>query len=83
MLFAAMNPGLRRGRLFWPSHATASATSSKPNGPPPERQRDREARFFEHLRTLSAYIVFPSRDVFLETLIASKPPPALQNQGQA
>jgi hypothetical protein len=41
------------------------------------------SRFFEHLRTLSAYIVFPNWNIFLETLIASKPPPQFQNQGQA
>ena len=40
-------------------------------------------RFFEHLRTLSAYLVFPSWAVFLETLIASKPPPEFQNQTQS
>jgi hypothetical protein len=32
-------------------------------------------RFFTHLHTVSAYIVFPSWPVFLQTLITSKPPP--------
>ena len=35
-------------------------------------------RFFEHIRTLSAYLVFPSWRVFMQTLIASKPPPDLE-----
>ena len=39
-------------------------------------------RFFEHLRTISAYIVFPTWAVFLETLFTSKPPPEMQNQTQ-
>jgi Transposase DDE domain len=35
-------------------------------------------RFFEHIRTLSAYLVFPSWKILMETLISSKPPPKLQ-----
>jgi hypothetical protein len=35
-------------------------------------------RFFEHIRTLAAYLVFPSWCVFMQTLIASKPPPDLE-----
>lgn len=34
-------------------------------------------RFFEHLRTVTAYLVFPDWDTFLQTLIASKPPPSI------
>ena len=32
-------------------------------------------RCFEHSRTLSAYLVFPSWRIFMQSLIASKPPP--------
>lgn len=34
-------------------------------------------RFFEHIRTLSAYLVFPSWKTLMTTLIESKPPPDL------
>lgn len=34
-------------------------------------------RFFEHLRTVTAYLVFPDWDTLLDTLIASKPPPSI------
>jgi hypothetical protein len=37
-------------------------------------------RFFEHLRSITAYLVFPSWDVFLNTLITSKPPPQIAPQ---
>jgi hypothetical protein len=36
------------------------------------------ARFFEHIRTLSAYLVFPSWTILMQTLISSKPPPDIQ-----
>jgi len=34
-------------------------------------------RLFEHIRTITAYIIFPDWQTFLETLITSKPPPEL------
>jgi hypothetical protein len=34
-------------------------------------------RLFEHIRTLSAYLVFPSWKVLMQTLITCKPPPDL------
>lgn len=40
-------------------------------------------RFFEHLRTITAYLVFPSWQALLNTLIASKPPPDLQKTANA
>jgi hypothetical protein len=40
-------------------------------------------RFFEHVRTVTAYLVFPNWDIFLQTLIASKPPPDMQIGTQA
>ena len=32
-------------------------------------------RFFEHIRTITAYLIFPSWDVLMTTLIDSRPPP--------
>ena len=32
-------------------------------------------RFFEHIRTITAYLVFPDRQALMQTLIDSKPPP--------
>ena len=34
-------------------------------------------RFFEDLRALTTYLVFPSWALLVETLIAGKPPPAV------
>lgn len=40
-------------------------------------------RFFEHIRTLCAYIVFPSWKILLETLITSRPPPESEQDKKA
>jgi hypothetical protein len=37
-------------------------------------------RFFEHIRTITAYLVFPSWETLMTTLIASKPPPEIEKQ---
>lgn len=37
-------------------------------------------RLFEHIRTITAYLVFPSWDVLFQTLIDSKPPPEIEAQ---
>jgi len=37
-------------------------------------------RLFEHIRTLTAYLVFPSWGTLMETLIKSKPPPEIEAQ---
>jgi len=37
-------------------------------------------RLFEHIRTITAYLVFPSWDTLMKTLINSKPPPEIQAQ---
>ena len=42
------------------------------------RAKGARKRFFEHLRTITAYLVFPSWHALLNTLIACKPPPDLQ-----
>jgi hypothetical protein len=40
------------------------------------------SRCFEHIRTITATLVFPTWTVFLDTLITSKPPPELRSQTQ-
>ena len=37
-------------------------------------------RFFEHLRTITAYLVFPDWNTLMQTLIDSKPPPDIEAQ---
>jgi hypothetical protein len=41
------------------------------------------ARFFEHIRTLTAYLVFPDWPTLMTTLINSKPPPEIEKQIEA
>jgi hypothetical protein len=44
-----------------------------------EAKRARK-RFFEHIRTITAYLVFPSWETLMTTLITSKPPPEIEKQ---
>ena len=37
-------------------------------------------RFFEHIRTITAYLVFPDWTTLMQTLIDSKPPPNIAAQ---
>jgi hypothetical protein len=37
-------------------------------------------RFFEHIRTITAYLVFPNWKTLMQTLIDSKPPPDVEAQ---
>ncbi len=37
-------------------------------------------RFFEHIRTITAYLVFPDWATLMQTLIDSKPPPNIAAQ---
>jgi hypothetical protein len=37
-------------------------------------------RFFEHIRTITAYLVFPDWQTLMTTLINSKPPPEIEKQ---
>src|SRR5271154_7159142 len=41
------------------------------------------ARFFEHIRTIPAYLVFPDWPTLMTTLIQSKPPPEIAKQIEA
>jgi len=38
------------------------------------------ARFFEHIRTITAYLVFPDWATLMQTLVDSKPPPDIEAQ---
>jgi len=38
------------------------------------------ARFFEHIRTITDYLVFPDWKTLMTTLIQSKPPPEIEKQ---
>src|SRR5271166_774645 len=40
-------------------------------------------RFFEHMRTITAYLVFPDWQTLMTTLITSKPPPEIEKQIRA
>ena len=75
MLFAAMN------LLAFAFHTVCDILEARWRDA--RNAKGSRKRFFEHIRTLSAYLVFPSWAVFLETLIASKPPPQLQIQSQS
>lgn len=44
-----------------------------------EAKRARK-RFFEHIRTITAYLVFPDWNTLMTTLIRSKPPPEIAKQ---
>jgi hypothetical protein len=37
-------------------------------------------RLFEHIRTITAYLVFPSWEILMKTIIDSKPPPEIEAQ---
>lgn len=42
------------------------------------RAKGSRKRFFEHIRTLCAYLVFPTWDALLRTLVEGKPPPDVE-----
>jgi hypothetical protein len=44
------------------------------------RAKRARKRFFEHIRTITAYLVFPDWKTLMTTLIKSKPPPELEKQ---
>lgn len=40
------------------------------------RQAERARKlYFEHIRTITAYLIFPSLDALMTTIINSRPPP--------
>jgi hypothetical protein len=39
-------------------------------------------RFFEHIRTITAYLVFPNWQTLMTTLIKSRPPPEIESQSR-
>ena len=70
MLFAAMN------LLAFATHTVCDCLDNLWIRAREAKKKRR--RFFEHLATLCAYMVFPDWTTLFETLIASKPPPELQ-----
>ena len=40
----------------------------------------KEGGFFEHIRTITAYLVFPDWSTLMQTLIDAKPPPHVEAQ---
>ena len=75
MLFAAMN------LLAFTFHCVSDILEEKWQDA--RNAKGSRTRFFMHLKTITAYIVFASWDELLETIITSKPPPPRQIQAQA
>jgi hypothetical protein len=72
MLFAAMN------LLAFAMHTVCDCLEDL-WGKAREAKRSRK-RFFEHIRTITAYLVFPDWWSLMTTLINSKPPPEIERQ---
>jgi len=54
---------------------------NRPAGGPSGREaKGARKRFFEHIRTITAYLVFPDWQTLMTTLINSKPPPEIEKQ---
>jgi len=72
MMFAAMN------LLAFALHTICDALEQLwINARTAKRAR---TRFFEHIRTITAYLVFPNWTTLMQTLIGSKPPPHVEAQ---
>jgi len=72
MMFAAMN------LLAFALHTICDALEQLwINARTAKRAR---TRFFEHIRTITAYLVFPNWKTLMQTLIDSKPPPHVEVQ---
>ncbi len=72
MMFAAMN------LLAFALHTICDALEQLwINARTAKRAR---TRFFEHIRTITAYLVFPDWKTLMQTLIDSKPPPHVEAQ---
>ncbi len=72
MLFAAMN------LLAFAMHTVCDCLEDL-WGEAREAKRARK-HFFEHIRTITAYLVFPDWRTLMTTLINSKPPPQIEKQ---
>jgi hypothetical protein len=66
MLFAAMN------LLAFAMHTVCDCLESL--WAEARQAKQARTRFFEHMRTITAYLVFPDWQTLMETLITSKPP---------
>ena len=75
MLFAAMN------LLAFAMHTACDCLEELSiKAREPKRARK---RFFEHIRTITEYLVFPDWKTLMTTLITSKPPPEVEKQFSA
>jgi len=72
MTFAALN------LLAFAFHTVCDATEKLWNDA--RNAKRSRARFFEHIRTITAYLVFPDWRTLMTTLILSKPPPEIEKQ---
>ena len=75
MMFAAMN------LLAFAFHTVADCVDD--HWKAARAAKGSRKRFFEHIRTLTVYLVFPSWNDLLDTLISAKPPPALKKSASA
>jgi hypothetical protein len=74
MLFAAMN------LLAYAFHTICDIAEAQWRTA--RQAKNSRSRFFVHVHTITAYLIFPDWDTLLQTLIASKPPPELIAQVQ-
>ena len=72
MMFAAMN------LLAFALHTICD--SLEPLWTAARTAKRARTRFFEHIRTITAYLVFPNWTTLMQTLIDSKPPPHVEAQ---
>ena len=72
MLFAAMN------LLAFAMHTVCDCLESL--WTKARNAKRARKRFFEHIRTITAYLVFPDWQTLMTTLITSKPPPEIEKQ---
>ncbi len=72
MIFASMN------LLAFALHTVCDAL--EPLWTAARTAKRARTRFFEHIRTITAYLVFPNWKTLMQTLIDSKPPPHVEAQ---
>ena len=75
MLFAAMN------LLAFAFHCVCDILEE--NWQAARSAKGARTRFFMHLKTITAYMVFDDWNALLETIATSKPPPAQQKPARA
>jgi hypothetical protein len=78
-------PRLRKSQCATTASRISTASGTSPDCLEEQWIKAREAkpartRFFEHIPTITAYLVFPSWETLMTTLINSKPPPEIEKQ---